>query len=440
MKKRILLLAVLVLTASLCAGCAMRTVEEMYVPPKRSEEYNHLQSAIDSAMTGLTYCAPISGENQQTVQRADLDGDGVEEYLVFAKGNSEKPLQVLIFRQEEDGSCVLMETIEGNGAAFEQIEYVDFDEKPGCELVIGRQVSDQVLRNVSVYTFSGGSAELLLQVGYTKFLTCDLDENGRKELMVLRPGEGETERGMAVLYSAGNGQVERSVETELSAEPSRIRRIRTGKLQDDVPAVFVASSAEEGAIVTDVFALRNGSFTNISFSSEAETSIMTLRNFYVYAEDIDEDGILELPSLIAMKPVSQWRDGAQKFLLRWFSMDSGGRAWDKIYTFHYYMGGWYVQLGGSWAKRVSVEQTEGTYAFYVWDESYQEAARLFTIYVFTGSSRDEDAVRDGRFALYRTEGVAYAASLEEYALLYGITEDYLINSFRQIRQDWRTGE
>lgn len=440
MKKRILLSMVCVLTALLCTGCAMRTVEQMYAPPKRSEEYNYLQSAIDSAMTGLTYSAPISGDNQQTVQMADLDGDGVEEYLVFAAGNSAKPLQVLIFRQEADGSCTLMEVIEGNGTAFEQVEYVDIDEKPGCELVIGRQVSDQVLRSVSVYTFSSGSAEQLLMVGYSKFLTCDLDENGRSELLVLRPGEAETERGMAVLYSSQDGQIERSVETELSEEPSRIRRIRTGRLQGGTPAVFVASSAEEGAIVTDIFALKDGRFTNVSFSSESDTSIQTLRNFYVYAEDIDGDGILELPSLITMKPVSKWKEGSQKFLLRWFAMDVDGKEVDKLYTFHYYIGGWYVQLDSAWASRVSVEQGDGTYTFYAWDESYRVAEPLFTIHVFTGSSRDEDAVKDGRFALYRAEGVAYAANLEENALQYGITEASLIESFRLIQQDWRTGE
>lgn len=440
MKKRILLLTMLTLAALLCAGCAMRTVEEMYAPPKRSEEYNHLQSAIDSAMTGLTYSAPISGDNQQTVQTADLDGDGVEEYLVFAIGNSEKPLQVLIFRQEEDGSCTLMETIEGNGTAFEQVEYVNFDEKPGCELIIGRQVSDQVLRSVSVYTFSGGSAEQLLMVGYSKFLTCDLDENGRSELLVLRPGEAETERGMAVLYSSQDGQIERSVETELSEEPSCIRRILTGKLHGGTPAVFVASSVKESAIVTDIFAIKDGRFTNISFSGESDTSIQTLRNFFVYAEDIDDDGILELPSLITMKPVSKWRESMQEFLLRWFAMDVEGQEVDKLYTFHNFIGGWYVQLDSAWAKRVSVEQGDGTFTFYVWDEAYREAVPLFTIYVFTGSSRDEDAVKDGRFALYRAEGVAYAARLELDAQQYGITETSLVKSFRLIQQDWRTGE
>lgn len=439
MKKRILLLTLLA-AALLLTGCATRTVEEMYALPKRSKEYDKLQAAIDSAMYGLTYCAPRSGEHQQTVQTADLDGDGQDEYLVFAKGATEKPLQVLIFKQEADGSVRTMETIGSNGQAFEQVEYVQFDENPGYELVIGQQVSDQVLRSVAVYTFASGDAELLLLNVYSKFLTYDLDGNGRSELMVLRPGEAEAQRGMAVLYGCQDGQITRSVETELSQDPSRIRRIISGELQGGVPAVYVASSAEENAIVTDVFAIKDGQFTNISFSSEAETSIRTLFNYYVYASDIDGDGVLELPSLITMKPVSIWRDEEQRFLLRWFSLDVNGWETDKLFTFHNYVGGWYLQLDSAWASRVSVEQGSDIYTFYLWDESYQEATALFRIYVFTGSDRDKVAVQDGRFALYRAEGVAYAAKLETGAADYHITEDSLIQSFRLIRQDWQAGE
>ena len=440
MKKRILLLTMLMLTALLFTGCTMRTVEDMYALPRRSEEYNQFQSVVDSAMVGLTYSAPISGENQQTVQMADLNGDGVDEYVVFATGTSTNPLQVLIFSQGENGTCRLTEVIESNGLAFEQVEYVEFDDKPGCELVIGRQVSDQVLRRVSVYSFSNGGAELLLMNSYSKFLTCDLNEDGHSELMVLRPGEAETERGMAVLYSSQDGQIERSVETELSVDPSQIRRITTGKLHGGTPAVYVASSADETAIVTDIFALRDNRFANISFTSESDTSIQALRNYYVYAEDIDEDGILELPSLLTMKSVSKWTEEEQRFLLRWFAIDVDGREVDKMYTFHYYQGGWYVQLNSAWASRVTVDQGDNTYTFYAWNESYQEATALFTIYVFTGSTRDEDAGKDGRFALYRAEGVAYAAKLEQNAAEYGITEENLTECFRLIRQDWRTGE
>ena len=440
MKKRIIMLAMLITMALFFSGCTMLTVEDMYTPPKRSEEYKELQSAIDTAMYGLSFSSPQSGENQQTVQMADLDGDGTDEILVFARGTSEKPLQVLIFQQKEDGSFRTMETIGGNGLAFEQVEYVEFDERPGCELVVGIQVSDQVLRSVAVYTFVNGDAELLLLNGYSRMFTCDLDMNGRSELMVLRPGEADAERGMAVLYSTNNGQIERSVETELSEPTNQIRRIIRGNLQSGHPAVFVASAANENEIVTDIFALKEGRFTNISFSSEAQTSIRTLRNYYVYSEDIDNDGVMELPCLITMKPVSLWKDNQQKFLLRWFSIDLDGWEMDKLFTFHNYVGGWYLRLESSWASRVTVDQSDGNYTFYVWDETYDTATRLFTIYVFTGSNRDEDTSRDGRFALHRAEGVAYAASLEDAAARYEITEEYLIESFRLIRQDWQTGE
>ena len=438
MKKRIWLL-VTVLTALLLTGCAMRTVEEMYALPKRSEEYKELQAAIDTAMYGMTFSTPQSGENQQTVQMADLDGDGVDEYLVFAKGATEKPLQVLIFRQDEMGRCRTLDTIGFNGQAFEQVEYVDFDDQPGKELVVGIQVSDQVLRSVAVFTFRNGSAELLLMNGYTKMLPCNLS-GGKSELMVLRPGEEETERGMAVLYSYRDGQIVRSVETELSEHTSSIRRIMTSKLQDGTPAVFVTSSSGDNTIVTDVFVVKDGHFTNIAYSTEADTSIRTLLNYYVYAEDIDSDGILELPGLITMKPVTDWREDEQKFLLRWYAMDVDGWEIDKQYTFHNYNGGWYLHLDSAWASRVTVEQEPGRFRFYVWDESYQVATALFSVYVFTGSDRDESAAQDGRFPLYRAEGVAYAAQLDIAAPEYGITEESLQDSFHLIRQNWQTGE
>ena len=124
MKKRILLLALL--TALLLSGCAMRTVEEMYTPPKRSEEYKELQAAIDMAMYGLTFSSPQSGENQQTVQMADLSGDGTLEYIVFARDPANKSIRILVFDQtgenfqliENDIIGMTSDVLEGNFKIF----------------------------------------------------------------------------------------------------------------------------------------------------------------------------------------------------------------------------------------------------------------------------------------------------------------------------------
>lgn len=440
MKKRIALLAAALLTALLFTGCALRTVDQMYTPPKRSEEYDYLQSAIDMVMYGLEYCAPVSGEHQQTVQMADLNGDGQEEYLVFAKGTSEKPLHILIFDRDEEGKAQIMEIIESNGSSFEQVEYVDMDDAPGCELVVGRQVSDQVQRSVSVYSFSDGDARQILSTGYSKFLTSDLDADGRQELMVIQPGEGDTDNGLVFLYSYNQGQMERSVEVALSQKVENIKRIMTSRLQDEKPAVYIASAVEEDAIITDILALRDGRFTNISYSRESGTGVKTLRNYYVYGDDVDNDGILELPDLITMQPLYWDWDIEMQYLIRWYAVDSRGREADKMYTFHNYVGGWYVQLDSTWADRANVEQEDSIYCFYAWDEDQVDAQLLFRIYTFTGSDRENQASSDGRFALYRSEGAVYAASLEEAAEAFGITEETLINSFHLIHQDWKTGE
>lgn len=65
MKKRIWLFPLLILASLLLTGCALQTVDEMYALPKRSKEYDSLQSAIDSAMYGLSYSAPVSGKTSR---------------------------------------------------------------------------------------------------------------------------------------------------------------------------------------------------------------------------------------------------------------------------------------------------------------------------------------------------------------------------------------
>ncbi len=439
MKIRTKLTAVLLLMALLLSGCAMRTVDQMYAVPKRSSEYQDLQLAIDQAMAGLEYCAPVSGENQQTVQMADLDGDGTSEYLLFAKGNSDDPLKIFIFGWESD-RYALRETIESRGASFEQVEYVDIDGIPGRELVVGLRVSDQVLRYLLVYSFSGGSARQLMAVNYSKFVPADLNEDGLSDLVVISSGLQEEDSAVAALYYHEKDGMVRSVETRLSAKSDSIKRIMVSRLHGGKAAVYVASSVEESAIITDVFAVRGGKFTNVSLSNESGTSVQTMRNYYVYADDIDSDGTLELPSLIDMLPVQNNTGTSTQHLIRWYAMAEDGAEVDKSYTFHNFDGGWYMTLEGDWASRVSVTQDQGQCTFYVWDEAFQKAEKLLTVHAFTGSGRDFEAQQAERNVLYKTDGITYAAQLEIGALSYGVTEENLLGSFHLIHMDWKSGE
>ena len=439
MKKFIRLGALLLAAMLTLSGCGLMTVEQMYALPKRSTQYNDLQNVIDNAMAGLEYAAPTSGEYQQTVQQADLNGDGIFEYLLFARGSGEKPLKILIFGRSQD-NYQLMETIESRGAAFQVVEYVDMDEKPGVELVVGRTIGDQVMGAVSVYNFSNGLSEQLMSVSYNEFVMCDLDRSGRYELMVISQGATDNANAIASLYSYDSGSMIRSTEANLSAPPESIKRIMVSGLSGGVPAVYVASSLTESAVITDVFAMKDGKFTNVSFSNESGTSVQTLRNYYVYADDIDEDGELELPSLITMNTTGYRMDRSMQYLIRWYAMTIEGGEVDKMYTFHNFDAGWYVLLDSDWAHRILVTQEGSSYTFHMWNKKFTESRKLFTIYALTGSDREEAAMMDGRFILHRSDSVIYCAQLEADAAAYELTEQSLTDSFRFIQRDWKTGE
>jgi hypothetical protein len=388
-------------------------------------------------MTGLEYHAPISGENQQNVQMTDLDGDGAVEYLLFARGNGDKPLKILIFTCIEN-EYVLMDTIESYGSAFEQVQYVQMSGGKGFDLVVGYQVSNQVVRTVSVYTYSDSHMQKVLTTGYSRFVCRDLDTDGLSELLILRPAEDVTQAGIAELYRIHDGVVERAPEVSMSEPVDHSKRIMVSDLDDGLPAVYVASEVDGSAIITDIFALPAGKFSNISFSNDAGASVQTLRNYFVYADDINNDGILELPSLIPVLHSGNSNPDIQ-YLIRWYSVSSTGAMTDRMYTYHNYAGGWYLKLDGSVASRMYVMQLGNSYEFYILQEGY-ESIKLMTVYGFTGQQREEQAVSDNRFVLYRTESTVYAAHLEVASATHGISQESLKNSFHLIVQDLSMGE
>lgn len=435
-KKCICLLLLVVLTLS---GC-MRTVDQMYCIPKRSEDFKDLQTAIDGAMGSLSYSAPLSGENQQAVQMADLNGDGVQEYLLFAKCDSDRPLRILIFCQTED-TYTHVQTIESNGASFDLVEYVQMDDKPGVELVVGSQLADQVLRSVSVFTFEPDlMPQLQVSANYTKFLTVDLDGDTLSELFVLHPGQTETDNGVAALYGMEHGAMERSNEMSMSQPTASLKRLLVGKLHGGQPAVYVASIVDETAIVTDVYAWNDGALANISFLNESGTSVHTMRNYYVYADDIDSDGVVELPHLITMVPLEHSLNTDRHDLIRWYAMTNTGAELDKGYTYHNFVGGWYLELDSSWADRLTVRGQGNYYELFLWDEEFSAAEKVMTIFVLSGQNREEQGAMDDRFILHSAETVTYAASLEREAAEYGITQERVKAGFHLIQQDWKTGE
>ena len=160
------------------------------------------------------------------------------------------------------------------------------------------------------------------------------------------------------------------------------------------------------------------------------TLCWTLRNYYVYADDLDNDGILELPDLIPLDNPDNTTSGNQH-LIRWYSMNSDGTEVDKLHTYHSFTGGWYLELPAQIIGVTHVNQFGNSYEFSLINED-GTLSKLMTVYVFTGQEREEQAIADNRFVLYRNESTVYAGHLDVPSAAFNMTQETLINAFHLI--------
>ena len=433
--KRIAAGAALTLGITMLCGCVM-TVDEMYCLPRRSEGYTNLQSVMEAAMGDMAFSAPISGENQQPVQMADLNGDGVEEVIVFAKGTQEKPLHIMIFSREAE-NYQLYAAIDTTGTAFDRVDYVQLDDAPGMELIVGRQVQNQILRSLSVYGFSGSAPERLLTAGYQRYLTCEMNGGDeKKEIVTLGPGAAETDPAAVQVYAMMRGQLALAGEARASVPMDQVKRVVSGKLSDGKRAVFVSGDLADEQIQTDVFALSPGGVDKVTRSDGESMSVGKLDGGVILPEDIDHDGRMELPELVALHRADQQQ---QEYAIRWYTLNSQGEDATWQYTYHNFSQGWFLELDEAAVPRMCVKQDgDGQYGFYL--QEGRDLQKLWTIYVLTGQDRSAQAAQDYRFVLMKTDTVVYAGELEDAARLMGVNDEQLQQAFHLIQSDWNTGD
>ncbi len=419
----------LLCAALFLSGCFLDPAESLYAIPARSEDYYNLQAAIENAMPdGATYCAPVAGENQQPVQMADMDGDQQDEAIVYWKSDGDLPLTVSVFDKRGD-QYVQIAKADGAGSSFDHVQYVEIDGNPGSEIVVGRRISDQVTQTLYVYSFENDALTEMMSANYSEFITADLDANGLYDVVLLHSSDAQN--GVAECYRWNGGQLARDRDARMSTPVSAVRRIITGRVWKDSPAIFVASEYGEGMIVTDIFGMHCGIFTNLSLSDETDTAVSTIRDYYVYSCDIDEDGLIELPHLIDLPAIKGEATSENQTVIRWYNLQPDGTEKEKWLTYHNYSAGWYLKLPDRLSDGLSVKCTtvldaSRGYAF------VRNGETLFTLTALTGGN----AAGSGWIELASKGDTVYAVRIENNALSVAEAKDL----FHFIQVDWKTGE
>ena len=439
----------------LLSGCLSGSVEDLYALPQLPADRLALQQKIDEVMgtLGAEYAAPSAGNNVQTLQLQDLDGDGVQESAIafFRVPNEAKPLKIYIFRQ--NGESEAYETawvIEGEGTAIYSVTYDNLGGGEEKELVVSWQISSKV-HSLAAYSLPEGEAPVeLMRSGYTNASITDLDRDNEKEVILVQLDTAEN-NSRAEMYDYSEGIMVLTSTAPLSLDITDIVSAKPGYLVDSVPALFVSSDFREfGDRISDILAVRDGMLTNITLDPATGVSTGTIRYYKDFKDvnslDINSDSIQELPIPEPM-PLFDELSSSQFYLFRWYQYSLDGEAHLACTTFHNYDDSWYLVVPESWVGQITVarQDTTGSSAsntravtFYHWTGDEAEPEAFLTIYRLTDSNRTYQATTDGRFSLFDTGDEVYAGQFHECSWDCGLDEDSLRANFYRIRLDWAT--
>jgi len=441
-KRQIVISLLVIIMVVLITGCLRITADELYSLPEISEEYQRLQAHINVLLSqGAEHAPPTRGPNRQAVQMVDLNGTGANEVIAFFSDPAESTLKVYIF-ELVDGDYVVADTIEGIGTEIESVRYVDMDGNGTKEMVIGWQMGS-ALRYMSIYTLSGfHHQELVSGVEYTDMTVFDITGDGTDDLIVFRLPTQESGAVAEVYSLMQDGEIVRQ-EARLSGGIETISRIFTGRLVDSSPAVFVDSEGtfENGSLVTDIFAMNDDVFNNISMTMASGVSEDTVRH-RMPSSEINKDGIVKVPSLRLLVTQSE----TEYFAIDWFAFRKSGHRSLMLTTYHNNFDEWFLILPFDWREKVSVRREdavpgERTIIFSYYDGAARTHEDFLKVYKLSGESSEDRAVQGNRQLLLTEGAAAYAFELLAPPNSFGLTfnEDLIRENFRLIYSDWLTG-
>lgn len=433
------------------SGCFFKTVDDLYALPELPEDYKQLQVKLDEVMNELDaeYAAPLSGYNTATVQLQDLDGDGESESTIafFRVNSNEQPLCICIFRQRADGIYEVDYTLRGDGTAIDSIYYVDVDGDGMKEILVSWQISARV-HTLTAYQLGVEDAIELVHTAYNEsFTVFDLDRDNQQELLVLQTDDTGESTDRVEYYNFENGQMVLAATAPMSRGADAIASggVRTGYLRDNIPALYVSVLCGD-ATVTDIYAMRDGVFTNISLNPDSGVSGETMRYYTdVAAQDINSDGILELPRPVSVAEYQPTQNAVSNFwLIYWRQFDVDGNVYTVQINYHNLIDGWYLNIPENWVGQITISRDDSQSArgeravvFSLWDGDQntppQEFLRIFRL---AGSTRSERAELGDRFILEEEDSVIYAAQFTDIGWNSGLNENNLLDYFSIIRKEW----
>ncbi len=306
-EKLLLLLAAAAVSLSFSGCTSFETdIEALMQPPSLTEEQAKLNSALTEVIGDNYFLRyPSDGTSNSAFMFYDLDGDNIEEAIAFYSIDGEST-RINILKQKNEKWTSIYEA----AGAYGDASSVCFAETGPNE----RSLIVKWEQEVSIYRFENSRLETVYSAFCDGIEMFDMNGDGYEDMVLIN--SSYSERPFAkIIYSGENG-LKATDNVSITAEYDSIVSTTFGKIYDGKIGFFIDSKVygSDNIYLTEIITLNENSANRSTIANyiayeqeeEQEGSTVTLvsklgprgnylRNTAAYCEDVDGDGIVEMP-------------------------------------------------------------------------------------------------------------------------------------------------
>lgn len=305
------------ISSLILGGCTINmNAEEIMSAPKMSVTQENIQSIIKENLgEGIKLLKPQNINSP--IQFIDVDNDDQDEIVVFyAFENESNLLRIAVFDYVDD-ELKVYNTIKANGFDFDKVFFKDIDGDKNLEIVLGYEIEKYMPKGLNIYKYEDDDLVEIFSETYDQMITYDIDSDNIDEILLTKKDREKVISNLNI-YKYKKGKMVKSDEKEI--DYGGVVSLKAGLASKDTIGVFVDSVVGAHSGSTNMFVYKDGGLVD-PFKDNPDKWDMFFSPYAVISKDIDNDGIIEIPSLFPLKGYENEAMAGMLFKTKWSKWD-----------------------------------------------------------------------------------------------------------------------
>ncbi len=313
------------------SGCSFTNFEmsNLMHPPKATGEMAEIQSLIEKTVgSDIIFKCPQNGEYKSAIIMHDIDGDGQEEAIAVYQVTAQDPQTHIMLIDKVEGNWQVAKNINSKNTDLDKICFGDINGDGRENIILGWSSYTNYEKELTVIMFNNEDyVALYPSETYSDVTVNDFNSDGKAEILTLSVSkrdssnignnENRTARASLIGFKSESNEFNVIDSVLMDSTVVKYNNVQFGKLNEFQEGAVIDGTTDKSKTTTEIVYWDSSRKKLMAplYNFQTFSSTAFLRDNFVQSEDINHDGIIEIPQLDLSYDGS---DNNAVYVLSWF--------------------------------------------------------------------------------------------------------------------------